>query len=224
LMPIVQVYDSSNKMIIPGEIILTNANTTTVTFPTAQTGKVVVVNGDGNVNGTSGTSGANGTSGTSGFGVPTGGTSGQILVKNSSTSGDASWKSLAYAAITMSTIPAASNQDITPVLANGDGITVSGNTIIIANPGVYLVNASIAIRATYAEYAWVDASNNRLTGTTTGLSISANSTDPAGPANAMGIVNITSANTVIKLRIYVGAGFSLTQNTAYAAATITQLK
>jgi hypothetical protein len=88
LMPIVQVYDSSNKMIIPGEIILTNANTATITFPTAQTGKVVVVNGDGNVNGTSGTTG---TSGTSGIGFPGGGTSGQILVKNSTTSGDASW-------------------------------------------------------------------------------------------------------------------------------------
>jgi hypothetical protein len=112
---------------------------------------------------------------------------------------------------------------MTPTLANGSGITVSGNTITIERPGVYLMNASIAIRATYAEYAWVDASNNRLTGTTTGLSISANSTDPAGPANALGIVNITSPNTVIKLRIYVGTGFA-TQNTAYAGATITQLR
>jgi hypothetical protein len=135
----------------------------------------------------------------------------------------ASTNTLAYASIGISTIPAASNSDMTPTLLNGNGITVGGNTITIANPGVYLMNASIGIRATFAEYAWVDASNNKLTGTNTGLSVSANSTDPAAAVNAMGIVNITSPNTVIKLRIFVGAAF-LTQNTAYAAATITQLR
>jgi hypothetical protein len=145
------------------------------------------------------------------------------LATSASFATTASTTTLAYAAIGISTTPAASNSDMTPTLANGSGITVSGNTITIERPGVYLMNASIAIRATYAEYAWVDASNNRLTGTTTGLSISANSTDPAGPANALGIVNITSPNTVIKLRIYVGTGFA-TQNTAYAGATITQLR
>jgi collagen type VII alpha len=83
--PIVQVYDADNKMIIPKDILLTDQNTVTVNFTTAQTGKAVVTNGDGNVNGTSGTSG------TSGIGLPTGGTSGQLLVKNSNTSGDVSW-------------------------------------------------------------------------------------------------------------------------------------
>jgi hypothetical protein len=134
-----------------------------------------------------------------------------------------STNTLAYAALGISAIPAASNSDMTPTLLNGTGITVGGNTITIANPGVYLMNASIGIRATFAEYAWVDASNNKLTGTNTGLSVSANSTDPAAAVNAMGIVNITSPNTVIKLRIFVGAAF-LTQNTAYAVATITQLR
>ena len=89
--PIVQVYDADNKMIIPKDITLTSQNTVTVSFTTAQAGKAVVTNGDGNVNGTSGTSGTTGTSGSSGFGVPTGGTSGQVLVKNSGTSGDVSW-------------------------------------------------------------------------------------------------------------------------------------
>jgi hypothetical protein len=83
--PIVQVYDADNKMIIPKDIILTSQNTVTVSFTTPQAGKAVVTNGDGNVNGTSGTSG------TSGFGVATGGTSGQTLIKNSSINGDTSW-------------------------------------------------------------------------------------------------------------------------------------
>jgi hypothetical protein len=146
-----------------------------------------------------------------------------VSARSASFATTASTNTLAYASLFISTIPAAQNSDMTPTLANGSGITVSGNTITIERPGVYLMNASIAIRATYAEYAWVDASNNRLTGTNTGLSISANSTDPAGPANAMGIVNITSPNTVIKLRIYVAAGFAA-QNAAYAGATITQLR
>jgi hypothetical protein len=135
----------------------------------------------------------------------------------------ASTNTLTYASIGVSAIPAASNSDMTPTILNGNGITVSGNTIIIERPGVYLLNASIGIRATFAEYAWVDASNNRLAGTNTGLAGSLNSTDPAAPVSAMGIVNITSPNTVIKLRIFVGAAF-LTQNTAYAVATITQLR
>jgi hypothetical protein len=135
----------------------------------------------------------------------------------------ASTNTLAYASIGISAIPAASNSDMTPTILNGNGITVSGNTIVIERPGVYLMNASIGIRATFAEYAWVDASNNRLAGTNTGLATSANSSDPAAPVSAMGIVNITSPNTVIKLRIFVGAAF-LTQNTAYAVATITQLR
>jgi hypothetical protein len=135
----------------------------------------------------------------------------------------ASTNTLAYASLLISTIPTTINSDITPTLANGNGITVSGNTITIERPGVYLLNASIGIRASFAEYAWVDASNNRLTGTNTGLAASVNSSDPAAPASAMGIVNITSPNTTIKLRIYAAAAFS-TQSPVYAGATITQLR
>lgn len=156
-------------------------------------------------------------------GLPIGGTSGQLLIKNSSTSGDASWKSLTYASVTVSAIPAAQNSDITPILSRGDGITVSGNTIIIANPGVYMLNASISIRATYAEYGWVDASNNQLAGTNLGISNAANSSDTASPSSAMGIVNIASPNTIIKLRILNAAGFT-TQNITYSGATILQLR
>jgi hypothetical protein len=136
----------------------------------------------------------------------------------------ASTTTLAYAAIGISSIPTFQNADMTPVLSAGSGgITVSGNTIIIARPGVYLLNASIGIRATYAEYGWADASNIQLQGTNLGMGVSANSADTASPANAMGIVNITSPNTIIKLRIFVAAGFNV-QSGAYAGATITQLR
>lgn len=43
--------------------------------------------------GVQGTAGTNGTNGTNGQGVPTGGTSGQILLKNSGTNYDTSWTS-----------------------------------------------------------------------------------------------------------------------------------
>jgi hypothetical protein len=156
-------------------------------------------------------------------GLPTGGTSGQLLIKNSSTSGDASWKSLSFASVTVSAIPTSSNQDITPVLSRGDGITVSGNNIVIANPGVYMLNASLSIRATYAEYGWVDSSNNQLAGTNLGISNAVNGSDTASPSNAMGIVNIASPNTIIKLRMINTAGFT-TQNILYSGATILQLR
>jgi hypothetical protein len=135
----------------------------------------------------------------------------------------ASTTTLAYAAIGISAIPTFQNGDMTPTLQRGEGITVSGNTIIIARPGLYLVNASIGIRATYAEYGWADANNILLAGTNLGMGVSANSIDTACPANAMGIVNITSPNTLIKLRIFVAAGFNV-QSGAYAGATITQLR
>jgi hypothetical protein len=230
------------------------------------------MSGTSGLSGTSGSSGSSGTSGTSGVGVASGGTTNQILVKNSSTNFDTTWTSsinvnnitatgntsvraltgttltlssigtgttsanvgitsggllitgstMAYAAIGFSTIPDFSNADMTPVLSFGSGVSVVGNTMVIQRPGVYLLNASIGLRATFAEYAWVDASNVRLTGTNLGIGVSGNSSDPAAAANAMGIVNITSPNTIIKLRIFVGSGF-LTQNAAYAGATILQI-
>jgi hypothetical protein len=53
--------------------------------------------------------------------------------------------------------------------------------------------------------------------------VSANSIDPAAAASAMGIVNITSPNTIIKLRIFGATGFN-TQSGTYAGATIQQLR
>jgi hypothetical protein len=135
----------------------------------------------------------------------------------------ASTTTLSYAAIGISTIPTFAPSDMTPSLSRGEGITVSGNTITIQRPGVYMLNASIGIRATYAVYAWVDASNNQLNGTNLGIAAKANSADTAAPANAMGIVNITSPNTIIKLRITGAEGFEI-QNILYAGATITQLR
>ena len=47
----VQVYDATNKLLIPDEVEATTANTATVTFGTAQSGRAVIVTGhfDGNV-------------------------------------------------------------------------------------------------------------------------------------------------------------------------------
>jgi hypothetical protein len=88
LNPIVQVWGTNGKVVIPQEIVSVDTNTIKIEFPELVAGKATIGNG---YSGTSGTSGTRGTSGTSGFGVPTGGTSGQVLVKNSGTSGDVSW-------------------------------------------------------------------------------------------------------------------------------------
>jgi hypothetical protein len=94
--PLVQVYDNANRQIIPSEITIIDGNTVKVDFEENTAGIVIVSSGYSGTSGTRGTSGSSGTSGsgtsgTSGFGVPTGGTSGQTLIKNSSTSGDTSW-------------------------------------------------------------------------------------------------------------------------------------
>lgn len=44
--PVVQVYDSSNSVIIPESITVTDANTVTVTFTSAISGKAIVLSGD----------------------------------------------------------------------------------------------------------------------------------------------------------------------------------
>jgi hypothetical protein len=141
-------------------------------------------------------------------------TSGGLLITGST---------MAYASIGISNIATFSPSDMTPVLLNGSGISVFGNTILIERPGVYVLNASIGIRATYALYNWVDATNNPLTGTNTGMSVAANSVDTAATASAMGIITITSANTIIKLRITGAVGFDATQIATYAGATILQI-
>jgi len=45
--PIVQVYDSNGKVMIPSEVIMVDSSTTTITFPSAQTGKAVASLGTG---------------------------------------------------------------------------------------------------------------------------------------------------------------------------------
>jgi hypothetical protein len=47
--PLVQVYDDSGSMIIPGEVIPTSNNVITITFTTAITGRAVIMFGDINV-------------------------------------------------------------------------------------------------------------------------------------------------------------------------------
>jgi hypothetical protein len=91
LNPIVQVWGTNGKVVIPEEIVSVDANTIKIEFPELVAGKATIGNG---YSGTSGTSGTRGTSGTSGFGVPTGGTSGQILQKVDGTNYNTQWTTL----------------------------------------------------------------------------------------------------------------------------------
>jgi hypothetical protein len=248
--PLITVYSGSSVM-IPATITSPNPQTTLVTFSGSVQGTAILSTGIGNANiklsesasiatsasfAISATSASFATSSslsvsasfstsssfaTSASFATT--SSHAVAARSASFATTASTTTLAYAAIGISAIPNFQNADMTPTLQRGEGITVSGNTIIIARPGLYLVNASIGIRATYAEYGWADANNILLAGTNLGMGVSANSIDTACPANAMGIVNITSPNTLIKLRIFVAAGFNV-QSGAYAGATIQQLR
>jgi hypothetical protein len=135
----------------------------------------------------------------------------------------AATNTLAYGSIGFTTLPTLANNDATPSLLSGEGITTSGNTIIIARPGIYLLNATLPFRGNFAEYRWVDASNNQLTGTNPGLAGSVTSVDPISVSPAAGIVNITAANTIVKLRTSNVSGMG-TQVPGYAIATITQIR
>jgi hypothetical protein len=123
------------------------------------------VSGAIGTSGTSGTSGTTGTSGTSGFGVPTGGTSGQILVKNSSTSGDASWADRAIYGRTAMT-------NTIPVLASQ---TATIMEFTIPSAGVWEVNYNVRTRTTardtYATIFLADTANAQIANTSTFLTM-----------------------------------------------------
>jgi hypothetical protein len=91
LNPIVQVWGTNGKVVIPQEIVSVDTNTIKIEFPELVAGKATIGNGYSGTSGTSGTRGTSGSSGTSGFGVATGGTSGQILAKVNNTSGNTQW-------------------------------------------------------------------------------------------------------------------------------------
>jgi hypothetical protein len=134
-----------------------------------------------------------------------------------------STNTLAYGSIGFTTLPTFADNDSTPILLNGNGVTTSGNTIIIERPGVYLLNANLPFRGNFAEYRWVDSSNNQLAGTNIGLAGSVTSGDPISVSPSAGIVNITTANTVVKLRT-LNVSTLGTQVPGYAIATITQIR
>lgn len=154
--------------------------------------------------------------------VPSGGTTGQILRKVNNTDYNTEWYGLSYASILFNSLNTNANQDQTPVLGPANGITVVGNTMVISRPGIYSLNANLAFRAGFVEYRWVDSSNTQLVGTNVGVTGSLTSTEAVSPSPAAGIVNITSPNTVIKLR---NGNVSTigTQVPGYAIATITQI-
>lgn len=160
----------------------------------------------------------------SGFGVPTGGTSGQVLRKIDSNNYNTEWYGLSYASLLFNSFPSTAGSDITPVLGIGHGITVSGNTIILANPGVYQVKADLGIRCTFAEYAFVDASNTKWAGTSVGLCGSVNSGDPTSVSGPGGIIVTTAPNTLVKLRLINIGGFNATQFMTAAGAQIVQIR
>lgn len=156
--------------------------------------------------------------------VPTGGTTGQILRKVDGTNYNTQWYGLSYASILFNELQTGANLDITPVLSTANGITVAGNTIVISQPGIYSLFASLPYRLSgYVEYRWVDASNAQLVGTNVGIGSPSNANDPITSSPAAGIVNITSPNTIIKLRTGNLGGVG-TQVPGYAIATITQLR
>jgi hypothetical protein len=134
-----------------------------------------------------------------------------------------STNTLAYGSIGFSTLPTLTNNDATPSLLSGEGVSISGNTMIIARPGIYLLNANLPFRGNFAEYRWVDSANYQLVGTNLGIAASITGPDPISVSPAAGIVNITAANTIVKLR----TGNVSTMGThvpGYAIATITQLR
>lgn len=82
-----------------------------------------------------------------GFGIPTGGTSGQILVKNSTTSGDTSWitRRPQYISVGKSADQAsiATDTDITFDVTNAsNGLTLSGNSITLTGGKIYEITYS----------------------------------------------------------------------------------
>jgi hypothetical protein len=154
--------------------------------------------------------------------IPSGGTTGQILRKVNNTDYNTEWYGLSYASILFNSLNTNANQDQTPVLGPANGITVVGNTMVISRPGIYSLNANLAFRAGFVEYRWVDSSNTQLVGTNVGVTGSLTSTEAVSPSPAAGIVNITSPNTVIKLRNGNVSAIG-TQVPGYAIATITQI-
>lgn len=136
----------------------------------------------------------------------------------------ASTTQMEYAMFGFNDIPIVGETDMTPVAKSiSSGITLSGNNITLAKPGIYFLQANIAARSSYYVYKWVNSSNTLLSETVEGVGISANSADNAVPSPAVGIVTITSPNTIIKLRAgNISAPTSSFQ--VYSSATIIQIR
>ena len=100
-----------------------------------------------------------------GFGIPTGGTAGQMLIKNSSTNYDTSWITPTYGR-TLMTIGTTIS-----VVANSGGTVME---FTIPSSGVWEVNYNVRTRTAtptaYASIFLTDTSNTIITGSTTFLS------------------------------------------------------
>jgi hypothetical protein len=236
-------------MILPQDIILTSDNITTITFAAARTGRAIITNGNASssgtsgilgTNGTSGTSGGTGasgtpgtsgtsgssgagTSGTSGFGVPTGGTSGQFLIKNSSTSGDTRWYTLPSNA--KQYIGTNRNMDQTNVGLQSVIImnTISTPTTAIpydTNTGIYTLTAGKVYQLTahlawgsfsdtangFLTYGWMDSTNTILSTTAMGV-VYPDTRSPNQTSQPVAYGIFAPSNTAyVKLRVVANTG------------------
>lgn len=206
--PIVQVWNTSGAVIIPSQIRSINDNTVTLEFPVAVAGTATIGNG---FSGTSGTTGTSGSSGTSGIGVPTGGTSGQFLVKNSSTSGDMSWTTRRpqYISARKNAVQtgAALNTDVTfqAVNASNELVLTSSTTVALTGGKVYLVNASFGAD-TWANSTngffniyLVDAANNPISQNYS-VMVPTTNTSGASTNNSMTLIYAPTTNISVKFR------------------------
>jgi hypothetical protein len=117
--------------------------------------------------GTNGTSGTNGTNGTNGQGVPVGGTTEQILTKNSSTNYDTGWSSdlsvneiTATGAVSAASLASSGNISFTTTgtanLATGATVSGSTKTVNLGTAGASGSNSLVTVGSQ------TSGSNNRL--------------------------------------------------------------
>jgi hypothetical protein len=160
-----------------------------------------------------------------GFGIPTGGTAGQMLIKNSSTNYDTLWGNLSYGTVTLGgTWPTSNNTDITISSVSGTGLSVASNIITLQNGGVYYISANCSIPSSnFAEYVWTNTSNALLSGVSVGWSPSPSGIQTASPSTAAGIISL-SAGAQIKLRTSIVNGVTAAESPYYYNIQIIQLR
>lgn len=163
------------------------------------TGKFKVGNGIDNwsalvySSGPAGPTGATGPTGPTGAGVPTGGTTGQILAKNSSTNYDTAWITLSNGTVTSVDISLP-----TGLTVSGNPITSSG-TLAISYASGYSIPTTANQSNWSTAYGWGDHSVagylTSATAATTYQPLDGDLTSIAGLTGTTGLLKKTAANT-----------------------------